>query len=100
MVGRLGEDHANARMIAEQLAEIEGIAIDPLKVRTNIVFFEVTRSAPSAPELAASLRERGVLVGAVDSSRIRVLTHHDVSRDEGLTACRAIREVMEKRKGG
>jgi len=95
MVDRLGEDHANARMIAEQLSRIDGIFIDPMKVRTNILFFEITRTGLSARQLVATLAERGVLAGPVDSSRVRMLTHHDVSRDDCLAACRAIREVMD-----
>ena len=63
-VERLAEDHANARHLAEGLAEIPGIELDPATVETNIVWFDV-RGRMSAVELAAALKERGVLIGAL-----------------------------------
>ena len=55
-VERLAEDHANARFLAEALAQIEGVAIEPEKVESNLVFFEVA----DGDALAAALAERGV----------------------------------------
>ena len=66
MVGRLGEDHDNARALAERLSEINGISIDPVKVITNILFIEVTRPGMTAPQLSAALKERGVMANAVE----------------------------------
>jgi threonine aldolase len=86
MVGRLGDDHENARLLANKLAEIDGISIDPHKVSTNILFFTVTRPGMTAYQLSSRLKERGVLANAVDESRIRMLTHHDVSKEDCLTA--------------
>jgi threonine aldolase len=94
MVGRLGEDHANARSLAERLSEIDGISIDPAKVVTNILFLEVTRPGMSAPQLSAALKERGVLANAVDETRIRMLTHHDVTREDCLAAADVVREAV------
>ncbi len=76
---RLAEDHANARLLAEGVATLPGVSIDPATVQTNIVFFEVT-GMPAA-ELADRLREAGVLMLA-RGTRIRALTHLDVSRDQ------------------
>jgi threonine aldolase len=90
MVGRLGEDHDNARILADKLAEIDGISIDPQKVRTNILFIAVTRPGVTAYQVSAALKERGVLANAVDENRIRMLTHHDVSREDCLTAAQAV----------
>jgi threonine aldolase len=90
MVGRLGEDHENARLLAGKLAEIDGISIDPQKVRTNILFITVTRPGMTAYQLSAALKERGVLANAVDENRIRMLTHHDVSKEDCLTAAQVV----------
>jgi threonine aldolase len=95
MAGRLGEDHQNARLLAEKLSEIEGISIDPAKVCTNILFFSVTKPGMKAPELSSALKERGVLANPVDESRIRMLTHHDVSREDCLAASRVVCDVMQ-----
>jgi threonine aldolase len=94
MVGRLADDHDNARVLAERLSEINGISIDPTKVITNILFIEVTRQGMTAPQLSADLKERGVLANAVDESRVRMLTHHDVSREDCLAAADIIRQVV------
>jgi threonine aldolase len=94
MVGRLGEDHDNARLLAEHLSEIKGISIDPAKVVTNILFLELTRPGMTAPQLSAALKERSVLANAVDENRIRMLTHHDVSREDCLAAADIVREAV------
>ncbi len=75
----LHEDHENARRLAEGLAEFPGIKIDPEKVVTNIVIFDVSESGITADEICARLRETGVLASGFGSS-IRMVTHYDVSR--------------------
>ncbi len=75
-VERLAEDHENARILAEGLAQISGVTIDPGAVETNIVIFEVA----DAPALVARVAEHGVEVGALDAHRIRAVTHLDVDR--------------------
>ena len=88
-VERLAEDHANAKRLAEGLAELPGAAIDPAKVETNIVIFEVDDAAARAAEL----QDAGVDIGALDAWRIRAVTHLDVDRDgveRGLEAMRGI----------
>lgn len=91
---RLHEDHANARLLAEALANIEGVAIDPDTVETNIVIFRLTNGV-SAPELAARLKERGVLVSAFGPDAIRLVTHLDVSRGNCVDAADALTEEIE-----
>jgi threonine aldolase len=95
MVDRLGEDHEKAGLLAKQLSEVDGISIDPNKVQTNILFFEVTRPGLSAKALSSALKERGVLASAVEETpQIRMLTHHDVSHQDCMAASEAFREVM------
>jgi threonine aldolase len=55
MVDRLADDHANARLLADCLAEIPGVAIEPERCKTNIVFFDLDPAVTSAPELAERL---------------------------------------------
>jgi threonine aldolase len=99
MVGRLREDHEHARLLAAKLAEIEGLSIDPYEVRTNVLFFEVTRAGMTAPDLSRALKEHGILANAVDEHRIRMLTHNDVTREDCLTAAETIRDVMKGQAG-
>jgi threonine aldolase len=89
-VERLAEDHAHARILAEGLAELAGVSIDPGTVETNIVIFEVA----DAPALAALVSEHGVAVGALDAYRIRAVTHLDVSRRDIDTALEAFRAAV------
>jgi threonine aldolase len=99
MPKRLHEDHANAKLLAESLAKVEGIAIDPATVETNIVIFRLTGELKTdglkAAELAARLKTRGILCSAVGPDAIRLVTHNDVSREDCLTAINALTEVVE-----
>jgi threonine aldolase len=90
MVDRLADDHANARHLAEGLAQIPGVEIDPSLVQTNILFWKHGGIDSSA--LAGRLRERGVLCSMVHG-RLRMLTHYGIERDDIDRALETIREV-------
>ncbi|HVN93696.1 MAG TPA: GntG family PLP-dependent aldolase [Terracidiphilus sp.] len=90
---RLAEDHANARLLAEALAHTEGVTIDLASVETNIVIFRLT-SGQGAAELAARLKERGVLVGAFGRDAVRLVTHRDVSRQDCIAAADLLTEEI------
>jgi threonine aldolase len=93
MVDRLAEDHANARAFAAGLADLPGVSVEDVPVRTDIVYFNVTRPDMDAAQLTARLTEQGVRMGAVGSRRIRAVTNYHVTADDieaALVACRAI----------
>jgi threonine aldolase len=90
----LPEDHENAQLLAQGLTEIPGIQIDPKKVQTNIVIFDVGQTRLGASQFVEKLNQREVLTGAVDATRIRVVTHRDVSRADCEQAVRVIGEVV------
>jgi threonine aldolase len=92
-VERLAEDHANARRLAEGLAEIPGVTLDPASVETNIVWFDV-EGRMSAANVSTALRERGVLIGGYGQHRMRAVTHLDVTRADIETALTALRRVL------
>lgn len=93
-VGRMAEDHENARLLANGLAEIPGITIDPLEVETNIVYFDVCSEGISAPLLASRLAEKGVRMSAFSPSRMRAVTHLGVSRSDIEHAVQVMSDVM------
>jgi threonine aldolase len=94
-VDRLAEDNANAKVLAEGLAEIPGIKIDPAGVQTNIVLFELDGMGPGAEEFITSmLEEHGVYFSQMSETLIRAVTHLDVSRDSIQTALGAVREGL------
>ena len=90
---RLHLDHAHARFLAEELAQIPGIKIDPAKVATNILFFDVTGTGLTAPEVSHRLAARGVLANASNPQVIRMVTHLDVDRAGCERALQVLREV-------
>ncbi len=92
---RLHEDHDNARRLAIGLAELPGIKIDPEKVVTNIVIFDVAETGQSADAICAQLREQGVLASGFGTS-IRMVTHYDVSREGIETALSALRQILRR----
>jgi threonine aldolase len=94
MVSRLGEDHDNARILAEGLSGIEGIEIDLKRVQTNIVIFAVRHPTITASTLSQRLREERVLVHQISPESIRCLTHKDVSRADIERALAMVRRIM------
>ena len=91
------DDHANARYLAESLVEMPGVAIDPALVETNILFFNCAGTGMSAPELSARLKEKGVLANGLSGTRMRLVTHHDVGREDCEAAMAVIREILTAR---
>ncbi len=96
MPQRLGEDHLNALWMAEQLAGLEGIRLDATRVRTNIVFFDVSATPYSAAEFTARLAEEGVLMNAMGPTRVRLVTHYDVPKNLCEIAVKTITNVLRK----
>lgn len=92
MTARLEEDHANAQLIARGLAEIPCIKIDPERVQTNIVIFDIAGTGKDTSQLSVSLKERGVLANGINPREMRIVTHKDVSRSDCESALGAIRE--------
>ena len=93
MPARLPEDHANARFLAEGLARIEGLRIDPAKVQTNILFFDVSSTGLDSSRFSKGLKDRGVLANPVGPDSIRMVTHYDVSRSQCETALGVCHEL-------
>jgi threonine aldolase len=91
---RLHEDHANARLLAEALSNMEGVEIDLDAVETNIVVFKLAPGR-NAPELVARMKARGVLMSTVGPDVIRVVTHLDVDRVACVKAAEALTEELE-----
>jgi threonine aldolase len=94
----LHRDHENARHLADGLAQIDGIALDPKKVVTNIVIFDVGATGRTAAEICEDLGKRNVRCGATGKFSIRMVTHYDVDRAGIDRALGAVRDVVEQRR--
>ena len=82
MIDRLAEDHQHARRLAQGLANIDGLSVDPDSIQTNIVFFEVDESLGTAADLIAALKRNGVLVSYPGRQSIRMVTHRHISPED------------------
>ena len=91
---RLHEDHANARLLAEALSQMEGVEIDLDAVETNIVIFKL-KAGRSPAELVARMKARGILISTVGRDVIRIVTHLDVNRGACVEAAEALTEEIE-----
>lgn len=98
-VARLAEDNENAQILAQGMAGIEGIAVEP--VETNLIFFDVSGLGVTAEDFNVLLMERGLRISVLGKTRGRAVTHLDVSRDqvkEGLEIIRQVAAQVSKRK--
>ena len=91
---KLADDHCNAIFLAEGLSRLDGIAIDPARVQTNIVIFDVSGTGKLPADISAALRQRGVLINAINERQMRAVTHFDVSRDGCAAALDAVAAVV------
>ncbi len=91
-VGRLAEDHANARALARGLAQIPGITVETPE--TNLVFFDTAGTGLTAEAIAERLRAEGVMVSVSGKYRARACTHLDVSGPQVAEALEVFRAVV------
>ena len=94
MPKRLGEDHANARFLATELAKLPGIRLDPAKVQTNIVVFDISATGFETSEFIPLLRRHGVRMSYANARDMRAVTHYDVSRADCERAVEAVAQAL------
>lgn len=95
MVDRLSIDHTHARLLAEGLAQIPGIAIDPQHIHTNIVFFDLAEDVPlSADEVIQRLRQGNIWLGGNGPRGFRAVTHYWVGQAEIAQLLRQLRQIL------
>jgi len=96
MVDRLEQDHENARMFAQGMAEFNGIMVNPDDIRTNIVFFDIDpiKSMP-AERFVQLLEEKGVRIIQLGPCQLRAVTHRMIERSDIEDALAAIKKVIE-----
>jgi threonine aldolase len=94
-VGRLAEDHANAKQLAEAVRAVPGLRLLGDEVETNIVIFRIDPAMGTAASFAGMLRDLGVHVFAFGPQSIRMVTHMDVDRSSIQMACDVIKRVGE-----
>ncbi|ONI69777.1 low specificity L-threonine aldolase [Kribbella sp. ALI-6-A] len=93
-VERLAEDHANARRIAEILADAAPGSVKPDQVETNIVVADLATTGRTVAQVVAGAKEAGVLVGGVGATQLRLVTHLDASADDCRQAAETIAGLL------
>jgi len=93
MVDRLADDHANAKLLAEGIADVPGLKINLDAVESDIVVFDVARDGP-AQDVADAFTAQGVQVNAMGPKTIRAVTHYGIERDDIEYSLGIIRQVM------
>jgi len=108
MIGRLADDHANARRLAEALADLDGVEspggisqptsgrLDPERAVTDFVIFRVARDRAA---FLGALEARGVLMSTYPDDTLRAVTHYGVDRDEIDATIAAVREALTETAG-
>jgi threonine aldolase len=95
-VERLADDHRNAQVIAQAIADTPGLRLTPPEVETNLIWFEVDPDLGTARDVAAALKERGVLVHGAGPQTLRACTHLDVSAAQAERAAEVIRRAVPR----
>jgi len=95
MTERLAEDHANAHKLAEGLAEIPGLSIDPAMIKTNIVYFETTREDLFEDELVRRLDKEGVKISAMGPRLLRAVTYYQITEEDIEFALHAFSKILK-----
>ncbi|HAW71629.1 MAG TPA: low-specificity L-threonine aldolase [Firmicutes bacterium] len=96
MIGRLGEDHHNAAALAQGIAGINGLSIDLSSVQTNMVVFDISGLRTTMESFLNQLAEAGVLAGPVGSSKVRMVTHKDISATDIPTVIQIINKISAR----
>lgn len=91
MPKRLAEDHENAQLLASGL---QLIGFDLQTPQTNIVIFDLKERMPVG-QFFEELTKRGIRATSAGGSRIRFVTHYDVSRTDCERALDAVQEIIQ-----
>jgi threonine aldolase len=95
-IDRLADDHRHARVLGQAVMDTPGLRLNPPEVETNLVWFEVDPELGTSKDVAAALKQRGVLIHAAGPQMIRACTHLDVSSAQAERAAETIRQVVRR----
>jgi len=94
MVERLEEDHKNARILGEGLADIGGIKIDLETIQTNMVYFNLNKSGMNTYQFLPKLAEYNILGLPQPPTKVRLVTHYGINEDDIYATIKAIKEIV------
>jgi len=94
MVERLEEDHKNARILGEGLADISGIKVDLATIQTNMVYFDLRESSMDTFQFLPKLAEYNILGSPRPPTKVRLVTHYGINEKDIYTTIKAIKEIV------
>jgi threonine aldolase len=94
-IGRLKEDHQNAKSLALGLQKFNGVSVDPERVETNIVILDVANTGMTSPQVVEAMKKERILIHAFGRTQIRLVTHLDVSSEDIERALEAFEKVSK-----
>ena len=94
MVERLEEDHKNARILGDGLADIGGIKVDLETVQTNMVYLDLNKSGMDTYQFLPKLAEYNILGSPRPPTKVRLVTHYGISEEDIYTTIKAIKEIV------
>jgi len=94
MVERLEEDHKNARILGEGLADISGIKVDLATIQTNMVYFDLRESNMDTFQFLPKLAEHNILGSPRPPTKVRLVTHYGINEEDIYTTIKAIKEIV------
>jgi threonine aldolase len=100
MIDRLEEDHRNAKRLAEEIARINGIAVDMERVQTNMVLVDIRGLKVTDELFLSKLKENGVLALTNAKNKVRMVTHRGIEKEHIERAITAMENVVEELSGG
>lgn len=97
MIERLEEDHKNTRILGEGLAKIEGVKVDLEAVQTNMVYFDLQELGMDTYKFLPKLAEYNILGSPRPPTKVRLVTHYGINREDIYTTIKAIKEIVSEK---
>ena len=94
MVDRLQEDHTNARLLAEGIADLPGIILDPESIKTNIIYFDMDDNAVESADFLAALSTKGIKFFDTGPRRFRMVIHYGITTEDILYTIDAFKQTL------
>ena len=93
-VDRLQEDHDNAKFLASQLSDLDGIEVDVTRIKTNIIFFKLT--GINGEVLLNQLEQNQIKILMTDADVFRAVLHREVSKEQVQTVVKTFQSILGK----
>lgn len=95
MMERLKEDHKNARILGEGLANVSGIKVDLETIQTNMVYFDLQESGMDTYQFLPKLAKYNILGLPRPPTKVRLVTHYGISEEDIYATIKAIKEIVK-----